>query len=312
MDSNNKDTAIQIKHVTKTYKKIVAVDDISLTIFKGELFALLGPNGAGKTTTIKMLCGLSKPSSGSAMIMGYDTQMDASRVKQVINVSPQETAIAGHLNAWENLALIGGIHGLARKVVNQNSEALLARMGLNGRAKDQTKKYSGGMKRRLSIAMSLISDPQVVFLDEPTLGLDPQSRRILWEQIQELKGKKTIILTTHYLEEADFLADRIAVMDEGKIIALGTPSELKSRITGNKTMIVKAHNFNNEIVQDLRDKYCEVKEIDGGVEISDNDLTFSEIVDYLRPKGITIESTSQKEVTLDDVYLSLTGKELRQ
>lgn len=304
--------AIQTFSISRKFGDLVAVNSIDLSIKEGELFSVLGPNGAGKTTAIKMLCCLLRPSSGTATIMGHDIQKDAIAVKKVIDVSPQETAIAEHLNAWENLSLIGGIHGLAKEEVKKRSGELLEMVGLTRRAKDQVRKYSGGMKRRLSIVMALVSDPQVLFLDEPTLGLDPQSRRSIWEHIAELKGKKTIVLTTHYLEEADALADRIAIIDEGKIAALGTPQELKDSISDMQVMVVKAKNLTPDAIDGLKEIYSEVKTIEDGVEIKAKEFSFDEIVDYLRPRGVVIESTSRKQITLDDVFLHLTGKELRE
>jgi ABC-2 type transport system ATP-binding protein len=304
--------AIQAFNLTRKFGDLVAVDSIDLSIEKGELFSVLGPNGAGKTTTIKMLCCLLRPSSGTATVMGHDIQKDPIAAKQVMDVSPQETAIAEHLNAWENLSLMGGIYGLEKEEVRKRSEELLEMMGLTNRAKDRVKKYSGGMKRRLSIVMALVSDPQVLFLDEPTLGLDPQSRRSIWEYIAELKGKKTIVLTTHYLEEADALADRVAIIDEGKIIALGTPRELKDGISDMQVMVVKAKNLTIDAIEGLREKYPEVKEVEDGIEIKAKEFSFDEVVDYLRLKGVVIESTSRKQITLDDVFLHLTGKEMRE
>ncbi|MFC1866145.1 ABC transporter ATP-binding protein [Chloroflexota bacterium] len=304
--------AIQTFGISKKFGDIVAVDGIDLSIEEGELFSLLGPNGAGKTTTIKMLCCLLRPSSGTATIMDYDIQKDPIAVKQLIDVSPQETAIADHLNVWENLSLMGGIHGIEKEEVGKRSEELVEMMGLTKRAKDRVKKFSGGMKRRLSIAMALVSDPQVLFLDEPTIGLDPQSRKSIWEHIASLKGKKTIVHTTHYLEEADALADRIGIIDEGKIVALGTSSELKKGVSDMQVMVVKAKNLTGDTIKGLRKIYPEVKEIEDGIEIKAKEVSFSEVVDYLRPKGVVIESTSLKEITLDDVFLKLTGKELRE
>jgi len=304
--------AIQTFGLSRKFGDLVAVNSIDLCIKEGELFSLLGPNGAGKTTAIKMLCCLLRPSSGTATIMGHDIQKDAIAVKKVIDISPQETAIAEHLNARENLSLIGGIHGLEKEEVKKRSEELLEMIGLTKRAKEQVRKYSGGMKRRLSIIMALVSDPQVLFLDEPTLGLDPQSRRSIWEHIAELKGKKTIVLTTHYLEEADALADRVAIIDEGKIVALGTPRELKDGISDMQVMVVKAKNLTIDAIEGLREIYPEVKEIEDGIEIKAEEFNFDEIVDYLRPRGVVIESTSRKQITLDDVFLHLTGKELRE
>jgi ABC-2 type transport system ATP-binding protein len=304
--------SIQTFNLSRKFGDLVAVDGIDLSIKEGELFSLLGPNGAGKTTTIKMLCCLLRPSSGTATIMGHDVQKDPIEVKKVIDVSPQETAIAEHLNVWENLSLIGGIHGMGKEELEKRSEELVDMMGLASRAKEQVRKYSGGMKRRLSIAMALVSDPQVLFLDEPTIGLDPQSRRSIWEYIASLKGKKTIVHTTHYLEEADTLADRIGIIDEGKIIALGTPRELKNSISDMQVMVVKAKNLTSDTIKDLREIYQEVREVENGIEIKAKEVNFSEVVDFLRPRGVVIESTSQKEITLDDVFLHLTGKELRE
>jgi len=310
--TNGNRFAIQTFSLSRKFGDLVAVDGIDLSIKEGELFSLLGPNGAGKTTAIKMLCCLLRPSSGTATIMGHDINEDPIAVKRIIDVSPQETAIAEHLNAWENLRLIGGIRGLAKEEVKKRSGELLEMVGLAKRAKEQVRKFSGGMKRRLSIAMALVSDPQVLFLDEPTLGLDPQSRRGIWEHIVELKGKKTILLTTHYLEEADALADRIAIIDEGKIVALGTPQELKDSISDVQVMVVKAKNLPPDVIEGLKDIYPEVKATEDGIEIRATELSFYEIVDYLRPRGVAIQSTSLKQPTLDDVFLHLTGKELRE
>jgi len=311
--SNEKNNfAIQTFGITKKFGNLTAVDGVDLSIRKGELFALLGPNGAGKTTTIKMLCCLLKPTAGSATVMGHDVQKETLAVKKAIGMSPQETAIAGRLNAWENLALMGGVYGLGKEETRERSEELLKLMGLTKRAKDQVRKFSGGMQRRLSIAMALISDPKVLFLDEPTLGLDPQARRSMWEQIEDLKGKKTILLTTHYLEEADALADRIGIIDGGKIIALGTSQELKDSVYDMQVMEVKAKNLTSDVVEGLKKMYSEVRSIENGVEIMNKELSFDNVVDYLRSKGVSIYSASLKQPTLDDVFLKLTGEELRE
>jgi ABC-2 type transport system ATP-binding protein len=310
--SKSNSFAIQTFSLTKKFGDLIAVDGVDLNIKKGELFSLLGPNGAGKTTVIKMLWCLLKPTSGKATILGNDTQKDPMAVKQIIDVSPQETAVAGHLNAWENLSLICGVYGLSKEETKKRSKELLRLMGLTKRAKGQVRKFSGGMRRRLSITMALISDPQVLFLDEPTLGLDPQARRSMWERIEELKGKKTILLTTHYLEEADALADRIAIIDEGKIVTTGTSQELKDSISDTQVMIVKAKNLTSDIIEGLKKIYPEVRAIDDGVEVRDKELSFDKIVDFLRSKGVSIYSACLKQPTLDDVFLHLTGKELRE
>lgn len=184
-------------------------------------------------------------------------------------------------------------------------------MALSGRADEQVGKYSGGMKRRLSVAMALVSDPQVLFLDEPTIGLDPQSRRGMWEYIAKLKGDKTVVLTTHYLEEADALADRIAVIDEGKVVALGTPQDLKDRTSGANATVVEAEDLTDEAVGALRQIFPIVTVVPGGVEIEGDDVSLYDIEDCLRPLGVVVQATYRKEVSLDDAFVHLTGKELR-
>ena len=304
--------AIRISGLTKAYGDLMAVDGVDLSIEQGELFSLLGPNGAGKTTTIKMLCCLVKPTGGSASVLGHDIRKDPLAVKRVIAVSPQETAIAEHLDAWENLSLMARLHGLSKQETKTRSGDLLEMMALTNRAKDRVKKYSGGMKRRLSIAMALVSNPEVLFLDEPTLGLDPQARRGLWEYIEGLKGRITMVLTTHYLEEADALADRIAVIDEGKVVALGTPAELKSDGDGRQVMVVETDGLTDEAIEALKQVFPAVRVVDGGVEVEGDDVGVDAIVDCLRPLGVGVQSTTRKRTSLDDVFLRLTGKQLRE
>jgi ABC-2 type transport system ATP-binding protein len=304
--------AVQISGLTKRFGDFTAVAGIDLTVAQGSLFALLGPNGAGKTTTIRMLCCLLRPTEGTATIMGHDIRSDAIAVKQVIAVSPQETAIAEHLNARENLQLMAGLYGIEKQDADPRIGELLEMMGLEQRASEKVKKYSGGMKRRLSIAMALISDPEVLFLDEPTLGLDPQSRHAIWEHIGAVKGDKTVVLTTHYLEEADTLADQIAIIDEGSIIAWDTPEQLKRSISGSDAMIVEATGLTDEAVSALEQVYPNLTRREGGVEISADQIDLWRIEDVLRPRGISVDSAHRKQVTLDDVFLELTGKQIRE
>jgi ABC-2 type transport system ATP-binding protein len=304
--------AVQTSQLTRVFGRLIAVDGLDLNIKRGELFALLGPNGAGKTTTIKMLCCLLKPTRGTATVMGYDINKQAHKIKEIIGVSPQETIVSEHLNAREHLRLIGKVHGIDSAELKTRSELLLETMGLADRAKEQVRKYSGGMMRRLNIIMSLIHDPEVVFLDEPTLGLDPQARRAIWEYIVQFKRRKTILLTTHYLDEADFLSDRIGIMDEGKIIALGTSTELKTSMLGKHTMIIYAWNLTQKVITEMKNRYDEVIVHDGTIEITAKELDFKEVVDRLHTAGATVRSAYVKEPTLDDVFLQLTGKEIRE
>ncbi len=218
--------AIQTVNLTKRFKDKTAVDSLNITIEQGELFALLGVNGAGKTTTIKMLTCLSKPTSGDATLLGASIISKPHAVKEKINVSPQETAVARNLSVRENLQLIAEVYGFDRKAARSKVEEMLRTFSLTEVSGDKAKILSGGMQRRLSIAMALISNPQILFLDEPTLGLDVIARRELWTVIAKLKGKITIILTTHYMEEAEALSDRIGIMANGRLKAVGKAAGL--------------------------------------------------------------------------------------
>ena len=303
--------AVQTFNLMRSFGNLVAVNSVSFGIKKGELFALLGPNGAGKTTTIGMLCCLLKPTGGTAQILGHDIVKEPYEVKKLIGVSPQDTTISGHLSPMENLELIARLHGLSRAKAHKWSGLLLEAIGLSERAHDQVRHFSGGMKRRLSIAMALIHDPQVLVLDEPTLGLDPQSRRAVWEYIERLKGEKTIILTTHYMEEADYLADRVGIIDQGRIVSLGTAMELKTRLLDTHTMVIKGWNLTNSVVTAMRQRYNKV-EVDGGtLSISDHHLDFNDVIEQLRGDGANVRAAYFKEPTLEDVFLKITGKELR-
>lgn len=226
--------AIKISNLTKRYKDLIAVDNLSLTIEKGELFSLLGVNGAGKTTTIKMLSCLTKPDGGEALLNGKSIISNADEVKNIIGVSPQETAVAPNLTVKENLELMCGVHGFSKEKRRQKSAELTEQFNLTSILNKKAGKLSGGWQRRLSIAMALISEPQILFLDEPTLGLDVIARSDLWDTINALKGKITIILTTHYMEEAEALSDRIAIMRDGKLLALGNANELKRMANKDK------------------------------------------------------------------------------
>jgi ABC-2 type transport system ATP-binding protein len=222
--------SIVMNHLVKKYPDVTAVNDISLQVSKGELFGLLGPNGAGKTTIINILCGLITPTGGSATVGGYDVQKETAKVKELIGVCPQETAIYPYLTGAENIELFGNLHTMNKGTLKTRLSLLLEKLGLTQEAKRKAEKYSGGMKRRLSLILALIHDPQIAFLDEPTVAMDPQSRHAVWDFIKELKEEeKTIILTTHYMEEAEELCDRVGIIDHGKLIALGSPAELISK-----------------------------------------------------------------------------------
>lgn len=221
--------AIKIEGLTKRYKDVTAVDGLSLSVCEGELFSLLGVNGAGKTTTIKMLSCLTSPTDGDAYLLGKSICKDTAEVKSLIAVSPQETAIAPGLSVRENLELICGVYGFSKKKRMAKTEELTGLLGLDSVIKRKAGKLSGGWQRRLSIAMALIGEPKILFLDEPTLGLDVIARSELWDIISSLKGKVTIVLTTHYMEEAEALSDRIAIMKDGKLLICDTPPGIMSK-----------------------------------------------------------------------------------
>ena len=221
--------AIRIENLTKKYKDVTAVDGLSLTIFEGELFSLLGINGAGKTTTIKMLSCLTAPTSGDAFILKKSICKETNAVKSLIAVSPQETAVAPGLSVYENLELMCGVYGFSKEKKKARIEEMTSLLGLSEILKKKAGKLSGGWQRRLSIAMALISEPRILFLDEPTLGLDVIARSELWELIRDLRGKVTIILTTHYMEEAEALSDRIAIMKNGRLLICDTADGIKKK-----------------------------------------------------------------------------------
>jgi ABC-2 type transport system ATP-binding protein len=223
-------SAIIVKDLVKQFEDVTAVDSLNLEIKRGELFSLLGPNGAGKTTTINILSGILKPTKGTAIIAGFDVTKNLEEIKKVIGVCPQEAAVFKFLNARENIELFGNLHGIPKKALEERTDTFLELLGLVEASKRMAKGYSGGMLRKLNLIMALISDPKIAFLDEPTVGMDPLARRKTWEFIGSLKDQnKTIILTTHYIEEAEALSDRVGIIDYGKLIELGTPQELMEK-----------------------------------------------------------------------------------
>lgn len=232
---------ISIQDLTKKYDGKSVVDHVTFSIKEGELFGLLGVNGAGKTTIIKMLCGLTKPSSGNVTILDHDLHNNMEQIKKVIAISPQETAIAPNLTVRENLELFAGIHGFSKEETKVKTNKIMDVFSLHPYEKQKSKKLSGGWQRKLSIALALITEPQILFLDEPTLGLDILARRELWNLIEQLKESTTIVLTTHYLEEARSLCDRICVMKDGQVKAIGTVNELIS--------LTNSQNFEDAFVE---------------------------------------------------------------
>jgi len=222
--------AIKIENLTKDYGDVRAVDGLTLEISEAEVFGLLGPNGSGKTTTINCLTGLLKPTSGTIRVGGYDVQKEGQRAREIMGVSPQETAVFDCLTGRENVALFGSLYSVPKASLGARVDYAMEKVGLMDDAGRRVGKYSGGMKRRVSIAMALVTDPRIVLLDEPTVGMDPQSRRAVWDFILELRDKgKTVVLTTHYMEEAEELCDKVGIIDHGRLMALGSPADLKAK-----------------------------------------------------------------------------------
>lgn len=307
--------AIQVKDLTKTFSNLVAVDHISFDIKQGEIFGLLGPNGAGKTTTLSMLATMQKPVSGTAMVMGKDIEREEDEVRKAIGIVFQDQSLDEELTASENMDFHGRLYRIPPDIRKQRIKELLLLVELHDRKDDLVKTFSGGMRRRLEIARGLLHHPSVLFLDEPTLGLDPQTRNHLWQYIAILSREKniTIILTTHYMEEADRLCDRIAIIDHGTIIALDTPQNLKNGIGGD---IITITTPDPETVATLLSEpwILSLEQHSGEVRIhlQQAEQHISEIIARLTRHPVQITAVSIHKPTLEDVFLSCTGKTIRE
>ena len=301
---------IKIQNLTKKYKNLIAVDNLNLDIGQNEVFGLLGPNGAGKTTLIHMLATLLQPTTGSATVNGFDIITEPAKVRSSIGIVFQAPSSDDMLTGYENLKLHSLLYGVPPSEREKRIDAVLELVGLTERKNDQVKKYSGGMRRRLEVARGLIHKPKVMFLDEPTLGLDPNSRETMWKHIQNLVKEEdlTIILTTHYMEEADMLCDRIGIIDKGKIIALDTPSGLKSMIGGDIVKIKTKSDISD--IENLNLKFIHKIESVNGFLILDVDNASKNIPEILR--HIDVESVESSSPTLNDVFLRLTGKKIKE
>ena len=308
---------LEVKELSKSYGNIKAVGGISFEIQKGEIFGLLGPNGAGKTTTISMLSCLIKPDSGDAFVDGCSILKDSMEVKKRIGVVPQDVSLYPTLSAQENLVFFGEMYGLTGSKLREKVDDVLEVVGLKDRRKEAINKYSGGMKRRINIAVGLLPSPKLLILDEPTVGVDPQSRTNILETLKELnKEGLTILYTSHYMEEVEFLCHRIAIMDLGKIIAIGSLNELRL-LVGERDLlrISTANEISKDLVETVKKipDVSEARVLDESIEI----LTLHgrkllpQIIEIFGDAGIKIKSVEVKEPNLESVFLHLTGKELR-
>jgi len=310
--------AIETNGITKNFDGVIAVNNVSISIKQGELFGLLGPNGAGKTTLINMLSTMTKPSSGSARVWGFDVVKDASSVRQSIGVVFQDITLDAQLTGRENLDIHGRLYGLDSKLRKKRIEKVLALVELTDRADSIIKIYSGGMMRRLEIARGLMHKPHVLFLDEPTIGLDPQTRTHIWEYIKTLTKEEgvTIVLTTHYMEEADHLCDRIAIIDHGEIVALDAPEALKKMFGGDVITIELEESTgiarlcaiykNNGFAKIVSQKNNEIF-----IAVRDGERQIPCVLDLASSAGISIRSVGLHKPTLDDVFLHHTGRAIR-
>ena len=303
---------IEINQVTKAYGKLVAVNDFSLAVPRGTVFGLLGPNGAGKTTLVNILTTLMKPGSGSASVGGYDVVKDGAKVRALIGVVPQENNLDRYLTARENLVFHAKMHGMKASSFQPRIDELLSLMGLGERQKDFPNKFSVGMQRRLVVARALVHDPQILFLDEPTTGLDPQAKRLLWDHFLSLKGKRTIFLTTHNMEEAEFLCDRITIIDHGSPIAAGTPDQLKDTAENSRLYEIEVADAENylRIFQNL--PFVANSSIeDGQIRVAlKNEGSLGDLVEQIKPRDL--KKISSRQPSLEDIFLKLTGRGLRQ
>jgi len=311
-----REVVIKAINLTKVFGKLVAVDHINFEVYDGEIFGFLGPNGAGKSTTIKMLTTVLRPTEGTAIVNGYDIIKDPAHVRQSIGVVPQEYTADEDLTGWENIMMMAGLYGIPKDVAKERAKELLEMVELSHAANRKVSTYSGGMRRRLEIAMSLISRPKILFLDEPTIGLDAQTRAAIWNYIRKLKEEydMTIFVTTHYLEEADMYADRIAIIDRGKIMAIGSPKELKERIGGD---IISLKTTNDDeaikIISSVTDGILDVKKVEDGIRIKvkNGEEKAPVILEALLKSGIRVTRLSITEPTMDEVYMEITGRRMR-
>ncbi len=309
------DVVIRLQGLTKRFDDLVAVDGVDLDIPRGEIFGLLGPNGAGKTTIIRMLGGLSLPTAGGATVLGYDIVKDTSEVKSRIGVVPQNNVLDRDINVRQNLSYHAKLHGIPGDEIDAKIDEVLTFTELTAKRDSKIDELSGGMKRRLVVAKAMMHSPEVFILDEPTTGLDPQSRRLVWDKVMSLRDAGiTIILTTHYMDEADALCDNIAIIDDGRIIAQGTPEELKASLGHETVLVAKVHDGARERVLASLE----------GTSFS-QDMTLEGDMLYIRTKDkkaaaahlLTdfvddIETLQFREPTLEDVFIELTGRELRE
>ncbi len=307
---------VTVDGLAKRFGDLVAVDHVSFSIAEGEIFGLLGPNGAGKTTTISMISCLIDPTEGDASVAGSSIRSEPLAVKRALGVVPQEIALYPTLSAAENLAFWGRMYGLSGAELKHAVDDALELAGLADRAKERVEKYSGGMKRRINIAAGVLHKPQVLLMDEPTVGIDPQSRNHILETVKELnEAGVTVLYTSHYMEEVEFLCDRIAIMDHGRIIAMGTLNELRDVVGGMDVITVSVENVSDDVLEQVRasEGITKADRSDGGLTVltASSGSVLGKLVATLESEGAHVTSVTVAEPDLESVFLHLTGKSLR-
>lgn len=313
---SGKPAVLEVRRLRKTFGEVTAVDGIDFAVREGEIFGFLGPNGAGKTTAISMICGLLTPNEGEILVDGLPLRAHLREVKRKMGVVPQEVAVYEELSARQNLDFWGGVYGLRGAELRRRVEAVLEQVGLAERAKDQVRTYSGGMKRRLNLAMGLIHDPRLILLDEPTVGIDPQARHNILDVVRDIvRGGRTVLYTTHYLEEAESLCDRLAILDRGQIKAQGTVAELKAQL-GEGSLLTVQGAFTAAQLQAVVARAPGLTPLEMGdgralLLVKRDGPGVSRALEALYHEELRFEDVTIKEPNLEDLFLKLTGRELR-
>ena len=309
------DNAIEVNHLTKIYPKVKAVDDISFTINQREIFGFLGPNGAGKTTTIKILLTLLQPTAGQINILGIDALVHPDKIRRMAGYVPQDVSVDGDLTGYENMLLYSKLYDIPGKLRQQRIKDTLTYLEIEDRASEMVSHYSGGMMRRLEIAQALINRPRLLFMDEPSIGLDPGARKTMWKLINQLRNEfgTTILINTHDMSEADFLCDRIGIMDRGKLVTIGSPAILKSKVGGEILTISSKSSECQSKLQELGyNVLTSTSNNSVDLLVSDGEKIIPTVLESLRQNGVEVETVALKKPTLDDVFLNFTGTRIEE
>lgn len=308
---------LKVENISKKFDEKLVLDNISFNVEKGDIFGLIGPNGAGKSTLINIITGIIDPETGSASIGGFDIKKDPIKAKKFIGLVPQELALFETMSAYDNLEFFATLYGLKRKVLKDKIDDVLELVGLSDKREKKVKTFSGGMKRRLNLAVAIMHEPEIIILDEPTVGIDPQSRNHIFQYIKEINKEKntTVIYTSHYMEEVEFLCDDIFILDEGKEIAYGSKSSVKKMISTNNKVHVETYNVIKDLISSIEnlkgviDAKSNYKDIDLLVE--EKEFSVKSLLDIMEKEGANIKNINVKEPNLEEVFLALTGKNLR-